>query len=175
MKDLEEKLGAFRVGIVSEANPKTGEVRVVFDDLDGLETDELPVLYPKTLKDRYYAMPDVGEHVACLMDEHFETGVVLGAVYDETNLPPESSQDKDYIRWENGTVIEHDRSTGRITIDTPGQVIIRAAGMTIDAPVTVLDDVTVQGGDVVADRISLKTHIHGKVTSGDGKSGQPEG
>ena len=200
MNDFEERLSPFRIGIVSKVSPVSGEARVVFDDLDGLETDELPVLFAKTLQDRYFAMPDVGEHVACLMDERFETGVILGAVYDDTNLPPEGNQDRDYIRWGNGAFVEHDRKTGRITINTPNDVEITAANtvsvkatrVTIDSPQTTCTgrltvqghlnyesglsgrgDVVVQGSDVRADSISLKQHVHGGVDAGGDVSDKP--
>ena len=207
MNDFEERLPPMRIGVVSKVSPETGEARVVFDDLDGMETDDLPVLFAKTLKDRYFAMPDVGEHVACLMDERFEAGVILGAVYDDTNLPPEGNQDRDYIRWGNGAVVEHDRKTGRITINTPNDVeitaanavTIKAATVTIDSPQTICTgqltvqgrlnyesglsgrgggsisgDVIVQGGDVKADNITLKQHVHGGVDAGGDRSGQSE-
>lgn len=161
-------LSPLRFGIVSRINAATGEAFVKFEDLDGLETAELPMLYPKTLKDHFYRMLDVGEHVACLMDEHLENGVILGAVYDDENLPPEGDANKCYIQFENGTTITHDRTNGNIDIKTAGTV-------TVDAPnVRITGDLHVDG-DVTAGNISLRNHKHDGVRSGDSLTGKPKG
>jgi len=38
-------------------------------------------------------MPDVGEQVACMMDEHCENGVCLGAIYSNDVKPKQSGDD----------------------------------------------------------------------------------
>lgn len=160
-------LSPLRFGIVSRIDAATGEAFVKFEDLDGLETAEIPLLYPKTLKDHFYRMLDAGEHVACLMDEHLENGVILGAVYDDENLPPEGDANKCYIQFENGTTIVHDKTSGNINIKTSGTV-------TIDSPnVTMTGDLHVNG-DVTAGNISLRHHKHGGVKTGDGQTGKPQ-
>jgi phage baseplate assembly protein V len=99
-----------RFGTISSTDPDKGKARVRFAE-DGIVSAPLPVLASRTSKDKAYAMPDVGEHVACLMDENAEQGVILGAVYSSKNTPGAvTGQDKIGIEFENGDVIEQDRS-----------------------------------------------------------------
>ena len=58
-----------RFGIVSQIDPINVQARVSFED-DESTSYWLPILQTKTLKDKFYAMPDIGEQVACLMDEY---------------------------------------------------------------------------------------------------------
>ena len=77
---------ALRFGIVSQINPVSAQARVSFQD-DESTSYWLPVLQTKTFKDKFYAMPDIGEQVACLMDENSEDGVILGAIYSTEDVP----------------------------------------------------------------------------------------
>ena len=69
-----------KFGTVTNINPLTAKARVEFAD-DNMTSYWLPILQKKTLKDKYYSVVDVGEQVACLMDENCEEGVILGAIY----------------------------------------------------------------------------------------------
>lgn len=137
-----------KVGRVSSVDPATATARVVFED-QGVVSYNLPVLQHQTLKNKDYCLPDVGEHVVCLfLPTGNAEGFVIGAVYSDEDLPPVSSQDKRVIRFEDGTVIEYDRVSHILTISVVGPVNIIAAG---NVNVT---------GDVIADGISLKNHVH---------------
>lgn len=75
-----------RFGIVSQINPISVQARVKFGD-DKSTSFWLPILQTKTMKDKFYAMPDIGEQVVCLMDENSEDGVVLGSIYSTEDTP----------------------------------------------------------------------------------------
>ncbi len=82
-----------------------------------------------------------------------------------------STPDGTRITWRNGGVIEIMGGTS-VTIHSPTCAIVAPNGLTIGGNVTITGTVTVQSGDVTADGISLKQHIHpveGAVT------GPPEG
>jgi phage baseplate assembly protein gpV len=51
-------------------------------------------------------MPDVGEQVACLMDEHDEEGAVLGSIYSSTDTTRVESPDKWHITMEDSATFE---------------------------------------------------------------------
>lgn len=86
-----------RFGIVSQIDPINVQARVSFED-DESTSFWLPVLQTKTLKDKFYAMPDIGEQVACLMDENSEDGVILGAIYSTEDVS--STQSEKQLREE---------------------------------------------------------------------------
>lgn len=137
-----------RVGRVSSVDPKTATARVVFE-AQGVVSHELPVLQRQTLRNKDYWLPDVGEHVVCLfLPTGNAEGFVIGAIYSDEDLPPVSSQDKRVVRFEDGTVIEYDRASHTLTINAVGPINIVAAS-----------NVNV-AGDVIADGISLKNHVH---------------
>ena len=73
----------------------------------------------KTFGDHDYHMPDVGEHVACLIDAHNEEGVVLGAIYSAADPAPVADQDKRHLSFKDGTKIEYDREAHRLTVELP--------------------------------------------------------
>ena len=190
MDDSRQQTAMIKIGTIQEINTQTAKAIVFFEDLEGLTSDWLPFVFAKTLKDQFYAMPDAGEHVACVLDENFETGVILGAVYDEPNPPKSPSEDIDYIEYANGTKITVDHSTGDIEIDTPGKVTIKASSVHIDAPevemtghLSVKNGISshksgkgiVSTGDVVARNISLVEHVHGGVMSGGSQTSKPIG
>jgi phage baseplate assembly protein V len=125
-----------RVGTVTASFPDRGTVRVNLPDADNVNSQELPVLYPKTLQDKAYGMPDIGEHVLCVfLPIGVEQGFVIGAIYSQADPVPVSSQDKTGIEFADGAKFEYDRAANFLTIDVPGGAQFDFAGpVTLNAP-----------------------------------------
>lgn len=117
---------AFKKGTVFES--KVGFVKVKFEELDGMTTKWIPVIYPKTQNDKCVWTLDVGEHVACIMDANLEDGCVIGAIYSDADAPPVSSKDKFHVSFKDGGMIEYDRASGDMTIKAKGDITIEAGG-----------------------------------------------
>lgn len=100
---------AFRLGIVKEQDGTNCRVRVTFREFDQMLSYWLPVVVPKTQDDKVFWLPDPGEQVVCLMDEHDEAGVVLGAIYSQPDRPPVADANKYHIGFKDGTSFEYDR------------------------------------------------------------------
>ena len=115
-----------RVGTVVAIYPERGTARVQFKELDGYITYELPVIQRKTHRDKEYWMPDVGEMVVVEFFEDSDVhGVILGAIYNQQDMPPTSTINKHVQVYEDGTRIEYDRQNHKLTIDIPqGEVHI---------------------------------------------------
>ena len=109
----------YRRGIVTRTDPATCRVRVSFPDRDDVESWWLEVVQQGSLRDKAYRLPDIGEHVAVLMDEHGEAGAVLGSIYSAADKPPVASQDKDHITYGDGAVMEYDRAIGIWSVTLP--------------------------------------------------------
>ncbi|WP_454144013.1 hypothetical protein [Methylocaldum sp. MU1018] len=62
---------------------------------------------------------------------------------------------------------------GNVTMTVAGTLTVNAPTTNWTGDINVSGDITVTGGDVVADGISLKTHVHGGVQSGGSNTGQP--
>ena len=116
-----------KYGIISDIDESKGLARVHFDD-DDIVSDWLPIVVPKAMDDSFSFFPDINEHVACLMDEHAENGVILGSLYSAATQPNGASKDKWRVRFKDGTVIEYDRAAHKLTADVQGQVEIKASG-----------------------------------------------
>jgi phage baseplate assembly protein V len=116
-----------RFGEIMEIDPTRGLARVRLADHDGLATWWLKVLQPKTLHDKAYWMPDIGEHVACMLDAKGEEGVILGAVYSSADATPETDPEIRRIVHKDGAVEAYDRAGHHWTLDVPagGSITVR--------------------------------------------------
>lgn len=104
-----------RFGIVSQIDPINVQARVSFED-DESTSYWLPILQTKTLKDKFYAMPDIGEQVACLMDENSEDGVILGAIYSTEDVSTTQSEKQLSVNLEDGSYINADKENQTLTV-----------------------------------------------------------
>lgn len=166
---------AYRTGLVYalEAQPPY-RVRVQFPDRDNILSWWLPVCVTKTQDDKDFWQPDIGEQVACLMDEHDENGCVLGSVASLVDAPPAGLTPNDrFYEFSDGTILHYNRVThvlsvaltagGQFSVTQPGgaSILLDPTGaVTINAPggfnvitekaVTIEADevVTITGSDV---------------------------
>lgn len=104
-----------RFGIVSQINPVLAQARVSFED-DESTSFWLPVLQTKTLKDKFYSMPDIGEQVVCLMDENSEDGVILGAIYSTEDTTVTQTENQLSMNLEDGSYINADKEAQTLTV-----------------------------------------------------------
>ena len=104
-----------KFGIVTAINPLTAKARVEFAD-DNILSYWLPILQKKTLKDKFYSIIDVGEQVACLMDENSEDGVILGSIYTSLDEVSGISKDQHIAKFEDGSFIEYNKENQMLTI-----------------------------------------------------------
>lgn len=173
-------------GTVAEVDDKKHMVRVDLPALENLQTDWLPVVTMGAGGNQFYCLPDVGALVVCVLDARGESGVCLGAIYNDADPVPATSRDIHVLQYSNGTRIQHNRKTGDVLIKTSGVV-------TVDADCVVKKTLTVNGlltytagmsgsggggatatitgslkatGDISAGAISLQNHVH--TEQGDG-------
>jgi phage baseplate assembly protein V len=139
----------FRVGSVTAIDEENQLVRVTFDDLDDTVSPWLQVSTLGAHADDCYWMPDIDEQVFCVfMPTGNAEGYVLFSVRGANNTPKAGKVGRRYIKFADGSSVEHDRETSTITVVCSGPINIIAVG---NVNVT---------GDVIADGISLKNHIH---------------
>ncbi len=152
----------FRVGLVKQQDLQGARVRVAFPDRDQMLSYWLPILFPKTQNDKGYWVPDIGEQVVCLMDEHDEAGAVLGAIYSSADTPPVQSADKYHMSFKDGASIEYDRAAHALAVSLPN-----GAAMSVSASGA---SIAIDGGGNVtvhaAGGISLVTSAHNDSVDG---------
>lgn len=116
-----------KFGLISSTDPPSGRVRVSFDE-NGIVSQPLPILVSGTAN-KYFHSFNVNEQVACLMDENLENGVVLGAIYTNTETPGPVSDDVARVAFSDNTVIEYNRQS-KVLVATvgPTELKITSAG-----------------------------------------------
>lgn len=124
-----------RVGKVVEVDEKTAKARVQIEDADAVISWWLPVVHQKTKDDKHYWLPDIGELVLCAFyEDDWDTGFIIGAIYNDKDRPPVQSINKFVIEFKDGTKIEYDRQSHKLHIAVKGDILIEADGnMTLKA------------------------------------------
>lgn len=120
-----------KFGVISSTDPTTGRVRVSFDE-NGIVSQPLPILVAGT-GNKYFHSFNVNEQVACLMDEHLENGVVLGAIYTNSVTPGTVSDDVARVQFSDNTIVEYNRATQQLvaTVGTTELKVTAAGGFEI--------------------------------------------
>jgi len=172
-----------RIGTVAEVSGshcrvQTGEI----------VTDFLQWLVPYAGQVIAWSQPSVGEQVVLLCaDGDLATGVVLRGLYSATFPAPSSTATLTLLQFADGAQIGYDSASHALTATLPGggtAQVTAPGGLTINADVQVNGTLTVEGDanvsgtasaqqDVVGGGVSLKSHTHGLVQPGSGKSGPP--
>lgn len=148
-----------RHGTIVEMKPETGRARVRFDE-DGIVSAFLPICYQKTTGDKFTYSLDPGQYVACMMDEHSENGVIVGAIYAGDNAPAGAGADIWAVEFSDGARIEYNRAAKLLTVTTTGEVQVNCdvANITADSGVNIVADVNIDGN----------LEVSGGIDAGDG-------
>nr|DAW28352.1 MAG TPA: baseplate assembly protein [Caudoviricetes sp.] len=122
-----------RIGRVSSVDVNTNTARVAFSDKDDLVSGNLMIVNRGSMADKDYWIPDIDEQVLCLMMPNksglgLNEGFILGSFFSAEDAPQERSADVRAVKFGDGTVIKHDRSTGILTINATGDIDIIAGG-----------------------------------------------
>ena len=115
-------------GLVSDVDEVGHRVRVTFEDNDKVVSAWLPVITPLASKDNIYILPDVDEEVVCVFesdDAQEGDGFCIGSMYNDKNKPKISGINKKRLDFEGGSYIEFDRSSGNLTINCTGDIVIK--------------------------------------------------
>ena len=115
-----------REGVVSSVDEKKCTARLTFPDRDGLVSAELAILQPAGAKNKYYALPDVGDVCLAIMFPNDEngSGVIIGSRYSDKCKTPAQNQNVSMIKFEDGTYLKYDRAKHELRINCVGKIYI---------------------------------------------------
>lgn len=114
-----------KIGEISSIDPAKCTARVVFDDEDSIVSFDLPVLQRNSLKNHDYAMPDVDEDAIVLFfGEGQEDGVILGSIYAGEVTPPESTENRRTVVFDDDTRVCYDRAEHKLTVTIEGTEVV---------------------------------------------------
>jgi phage baseplate assembly protein V len=116
-----------KYGVVSDVKP--GYAKVNFTE-DEIVSDWLPLIVRKSKSDKESWQLETNEHVVCLMDEHVEEGVILGAIPNEDGDDPDAGANASKFRkkFSDGTLIEYDKKLHVLTVDVKGDLNAKTSG-----------------------------------------------
>ena len=180
--DLSELI---RLGTVTAVDLEAGLCTVRYGDPDdedgGAEPPPIRWLTMRAGKTRTWSPPSLGEQAIVLAPDGQLAGAIALLGISSDAFPPPGNTLAELIEFDDGARISYDPETHALTAILPeggtGE-ITAPGGLTINADVTIIGHVDLQGGmdateDVTADGISLKTHTHGGVQSGSSQTGAP--
>jgi phage baseplate assembly protein V len=129
-----------QIGIVTAVDSAACKCRARFNDHGGMESWWLQVVQKKTLRDKHYWLPDIGEQVVCLLDDNADSGVILGAIFSSPDPVPVDSLDKCHIAFADGTTVEYDRGAHKMKVAVVGGTLEATADIsaTITSPLVTL-------------------------------------
>lgn len=119
-----------RVGTVVTKAPDSMHCRVLFPDTptNPVTSYWLPVLVNRAMGDTYYDMPDIGDNVLCaFLPNGMEAGFILGSYYPEKKAPC-TDENVYQHKFKDGTYIEYDRNSHKLTASCVGDANISAEG-----------------------------------------------
>ncbi|MFO0387555.1 MAG: phage baseplate assembly protein V [Flavobacteriales bacterium] len=180
-----------RFGTISEIDPAKGLARVRFEE-DGIVSAWLPIIQRRTLKDKTMETFDIDEHVACLMDDKAEEGVIVGAIFNDKDKPEGGGPNVWARKFEDGTVIKYDRSAKKLTatlasggtaeitaseVKITGNLVVTGSingggAMALEGDLEAKGEVSAKTG-VPATRVNLSTHVHPTALPGAPSSPTP--
>ena len=139
---------------VSEIDTAMCRARVNVQEL-GTESYWLPVLQYRTGVNKSYWMPSIGEFVACLLGNDGSSGVILGGIYSQADIPPANTPTELHITTSKVVIIGDLDITGNINhvgnntqtgdLDQTGVTTISGTGSSINGK-----QIAVVGAPVVA-------------------------
>lgn len=111
-EDRDAVLAILKIGEVTNIDPAKCKIRATFDDEDGKTSFWLPVLQRKTLHDKDFWLPDVGEDVLCLFfNEAEEAGFAIGSFYAGDVDIPGQSIDIRAVKFKDGSEFSYNRNS----------------------------------------------------------------
>nr|WP_295875665.1 phage baseplate assembly protein V [uncultured Chitinophaga sp.] len=164
----------FKYGVISEVKP--GYAKVYFEE-DDIATDWWPVVRRTSLKDKESWPLNVQEHVACLCNTHCEDGVVIGAIHNTVDVvDQDAGPDKFRIAFEDGTTIEYDKGSHKLTAIVKGSVDITATQDISATSLTSISATATVAAEVKAPSITLTGNvtITGTLTAAGGITTQSD-
>lgn len=194
---MQDELVSFAKGILDSSNSclparvvnvnDDGSVNVVAIRNDALENCVItvPIIYPETQRAYIFLNIKAGDRgVVKFCDKSIENYRLTGnEEYNKDDRQHSLSDgvfqlgflpDNEKFDFPSGEIViglKNNKFT--LTVDENGNLTIGASAVTINADVTVNGTLTATN-DVIGGGISVKSHVHGGVTSGSSNTGTPQ-
>ena len=179
INDLQRRVAnMIRLGVVGKLVGNAATVAIEGDDGTQNTTDPRPWLTGRAGPDADWHAPEPGEQVVLLSpDGNMAQGVILPALYSTLFPAPADSADVWRKKFKDGTFIEYDRASHKLTVNVgSGTVLVVADAATVDAKETTMTgNATVEKNLVVNGVSSLNGGAKVKPGEGGGAAVEVDG
>jgi len=161
-----------RVGRVVAVDRDTATCIVALGDpdLEQVETTDIQWGVIRAGRTIVWSPPSEDEQVLLFCpDGDIAQAIPLAALYC-SRYPAPGNGSREFVRFDDGAELGYDPESSHWDVTLPGGATTRIES---DGGVTIVGDLTVEG-DVVADGVSLKQHVHEGVQPGAGTTGMPQ-
>lgn len=138
-------------GIVFALDKNNYKVRLRCEELD-FETPWLSVVQKFTVVKKSGYMPEMGALLGAVLSDDMSYGAILGAIYNDIDKPLDDKTDSDFIKYEDGVVLEHKKDSK--TLDAIAQLFCCSG------------DIKDKNGTMQAIRDYLNSHKHSNGNNG---------
>ena len=146
-----------KFGIISDAKP--GFCRVYFEE-DDLVSDWWPMVMRTSLKDKESWVLNANEHVVCICDEYCEQGAIIGCIASDADpVEPGASTGKFRKVFEDGTIIEYDKNSHKLTANVIGSVEVSSTSDINATTQTQIKATAIISATIESPNIQLKGNV----------------
>lgn len=137
-------------GEVSYINPKNYTVKLKLKEYDNFETPWLfvPQMWVKKNKSGY--LPELNSIVPAILNDDMTEGIIIGALYNDEDVVLTEFENKNFIRFSDGTTIVHSENS----LELIAQTVI------IDGDLRCTGDIEDKKGTMQDIRNTYNSHDH---------------
>lgn len=165
-------------GNVIAMDEKCPRVKIKIPDMDNFETDWIFVPQLCTVKDKSNNMYELDTLVAAILDDEMKDGVILGALYNDSDICILGDKNIKYIKFEDGTNIIYNKTEHILTADVQGGIVLKsttsidmeAPAINMNGEVVGTKNISDKNGSMQQIRDKYNSHTH---TCPDGTTSSP--
>lgn len=103
-------------GVVSLIDEKNLKVRLTVEEFDNFTTPWLVVPQLWTVENKSKYLPKLNTLMSAILSDDMSHGAILGAIYNDEDTIPDDMQNKDFIKFQDGSSISHSEEQEGFTI-----------------------------------------------------------
>lgn len=161
----------FITGIITAIDVNSARVKLLVPDMDNFETGWFFVPQMCTVGDKSYNQVKIKTLVGACCSDDLQDGCIIGALYNDEDVCILKDENTKYIFFEDGTKLIYNTLKNELSVDSVGNIFIKAINTSINANTKITGNLNVIGNitateDIIAKNISLTTHLHGNGNNG---------
>lgn len=143
-------------GIVSKVKDYTAKLKL--PQFDDTETEWLVIPQMFTVNNKSGYKPEIGTLVSAIVTDDFTDGCIIGAIYNDVDIPPEETENSEFFEFSDGVKIKHIAGSNEVQI-VASKLNIKA-DIVCDGNIIASGDVSDKKGTVQSIRDWANSHAH---------------